>query len=408
MKSTITRLSGVEWHRQGPAFLTGLGHAGTHWVAGIFYVLLPFITRELGLSYVQAGALVGVLHASSFAANFVSGMLVDMSGRRVVFQVLSLLMGAAALGAFAISTSFVALAVLTALLGVSNNLWHPPAIAYLAQSYPNNRGYALAIHALCANVGDTVAPAAAGLLIAAAGWSATAGWGCLPALVIAALIAVLMLPSDRVTAATHRSHGAMSDYWRGVAGIVRNRAIAGLCVMAGFRSMTQNGLYVFLPLYLVNEVGTGPVVMGFAMAMLQLGGVVAAPVAGIASDRIGRRPVVMAGLTVTTLMVIALTFVSNQVVYVAGVSLLGFALFAVRPVVHSWMMDLAPSNMAGSATSLVFGTQSIFSMTMPVIGGMIADHYGLPAVFYFLAITVLLANLLVFALPRDVAPAGAH
>jgi len=134
--------------------------------------------------------------------------------------------------------------------------------------------------------------------------------------------------------------------------------------------------------------------------VLQLGGVFAAPVAGTVSDRIGRRPVVLAGLSVTTLIIAVLTLIHNDVLFVAGVSLLGFALFAVRPVVHSWMMDLAPKELAGSATSLMFGTQSLFSVIMPVAGGLIADRYGLAAVFYMLAFTVLVANSIVYLLPK--------
>ncbi|GIS91203.1 MAG: hypothetical protein CM1200mP20_12440 [Pseudomonadota bacterium] len=38
------------------------------------------------------------------------------------------------------------------------------------------------------------------------------------------------------------------------------------------------------------------------------------------------------------------TLTRNDLIIVATVSVLGFALFAVRPVIHSWMMDLAPPN----------------------------------------------------------------
>jgi len=344
---------------------------------------------------------VAVFHGSSFLANFGSGMVVDVTGRRVVFQVMSLLMGAGALMGMGLGGSFLMLCALTMLIGVSNNLWHPPAISFLSQAYPANRGYALAVHALGANLGDTVAPIAAGTLIAVAGWQTAAGFGGVPAIAVAAFIAWTLLPADRpLHGAAPRGTG-IAEYLRGVRGIVRNRAILGLCLMAGFRSMTQNGLYVFLPLYLVDEVGFGPVVMGAAMMVLQLGGVLAAPVAGAASDRLGRRPVILAGLSVTTVVIAALTVVHNEVVFVAGVSLLGFALFAVRPVVHSWMMDLAPPGMAGSATSLLFGTQSIFSVVMPVVGGMVADRFGLSAVFYLLAASVLVANMVVVMLPKD-------
>ncbi|MDA0241764.1 MAG: hypothetical protein O3A84_17300, partial [Proteobacteria bacterium] len=67
---------------QGPMFLIGLGHGATHWIAGTFYVLLPFMTKDLGLSYTQAGMLVSILHVSSFCANIGSGAVVDMTGRR--------------------------------------------------------------------------------------------------------------------------------------------------------------------------------------------------------------------------------------------------------------------------------------------------------------------------------------
>ena len=77
---------------QGPIFLVGLGHGATHWLLGTFLILIPFVTRDLGLSYTQAGFLVTVLHISSFFSNFGGGMAVDLSGRRVVFLVACLVL----------------------------------------------------------------------------------------------------------------------------------------------------------------------------------------------------------------------------------------------------------------------------------------------------------------------------
>ena len=160
----------MHWREQGPAFLVGFGHAGTHWIAAFFYLLLPYITKDLGFSYTDAGLLVAVFHLSALLANFGSGLLVDVTGRRVFFQVVSLLIGAGALFAFGASRQLLVLAALVTLIGASNNLWHPPAIAYLSEMYPGNRGYALSVHALGANLGDTLAPLAAGSLLAALTW----------------------------------------------------------------------------------------------------------------------------------------------------------------------------------------------------------------------------------------------
>lgn len=400
MISAIERFTGPQWAGQGPAFLVGLGHAGTHWIAATFYLLLPFITGDLGLSYAEAGALVAVFHVSAVAANFASGLIVDVTGRRVVFQVASLVVGGGALLAFGLGGRMVMLSVLVALIGAANNLWHPAAIAFLSQHYPDNRGYALSIHALGANIGDAVAPLAAGALLVWFTWKGAAPLAALPVLAVAALIALMLLPRDTDGAAEARRGMDLGEYFSGLVELVRDKAVLGLCLMAGFRSMTQNGLLVFLPLYLANVLDVGPFLMGVALMGMQVAGMIAGPIAGAFSDRVGRRPVVLAGLTVTTAVIAGLTLVGSRPLFIAGISVLGFALFAVRPVIHSWLMDLTPLRLGGSATSVMFGTQSVLSVLVAPIGGLIADAWGLAAVFYGLAGTMLVANVLVALLPH--------
>ena len=198
MLQAIGRWTGVPLSLQGPALLVGLGHGATHWIAAFFYLLLPFMGRDLGLSYADTGLLVAVFHLSALVANFGSGLLVDLSGRRIVFQIASLIIGAVALLAYRWSVDYLSIAVLVALIGASNNLWHPPAIAYLSSMYPNNRGYALAVHALCANLGDTVAPLVAGTLLVVLTWQQTASLVALPVFVITAILLWVLLPRDRV------------------------------------------------------------------------------------------------------------------------------------------------------------------------------------------------------------------
>jgi len=406
--SITERITGVRLRDNAPIALVGMGHAATHWIGATFYSLLPFLADGLGLSYAQAGLLVSVMHAASLVANFGSGPLVDMTGRRVLFQVLSVTAGAlalAGLGGFGGGEAFGTLTWLVAMvavMGVTANLWHPPALSYLSERFSKVRGYALSIHALGASLGDTVAPLAAGLLLTTLSWQDTASVAALPALAVALLIAIALGPGARRTAKEGRSQGmGLAAYGASLIGVLKDRIVLSICVMSGLRSMTQSGLTVFLPLYLVDVVGAGPAMLGVTLAALQAGGIVATPLAGIWSDRVGRRPVVMAGLTASTVIICSLGFLGGGLAFVVGISLLGFALFAIRPVVQSWMMDLAPDDMAGSATSLMFGTQSGFNILTPVIGGLIAAMFGLTAVFYLLGFTMLLSNAVVFFLPRD-------
>ena len=383
---------------QGPIFLIGLGHGATHWIAATFYILLPFINRDLGFSYVQAGLLVSIFHIASVGANFGSGPLVDVTGRRVLFQILALALGGAALMAFAAGAGFVWLGAMVVLIGATNNLWHPAAISYLSSRYPKNRGYALSIHALGANLGDAVAPLAAGMLLFFMPWSEAAAVNSLPVFLVAAML-FLLWRGDRADA-THGKPGmGLGEYFAGMGRLLRNRAVLGLCLMAGLRTTAQNGLLMFLPLYLVDVLKADPVETGSVMMAMQVGGILAVVIAGAWSDRIGRRPIVLAGLGASTVVIAGLTWLGGGPLYVAGVALLGFVLFAVRPVVHSWMMDLTPAEMGGSATSLMFGAQAGLSAIVPIAGGIVADIWGLPSVFYMLAALMLMANMTAFLLP---------
>jgi fucose permease len=59
--------------------------------------------------------------------------------------------------------------------------------------------------------------------------------------------------------------------------------------------------------------------------------------------------------------------------------------------------------MGGSSIGVLFGAQAVGGALGPLLGGVVADHYGLLATFYFLAGTILVANLIVVWVP----PVGA-
>ena len=84
------------------------------------------------------------------------------------------------------------------------------------------------------------------------GWSSVASTHAIPVLAIAAAILIILGPSEKISNLKKDNKIARSDYWAGVLKMVKSKAVLGVAVMAGMRSMTQNGLLVFLPLYLLN------------------------------------------------------------------------------------------------------------------------------------------------------------
>ncbi len=404
MIAAIERMTGLKWRAQGPAFLVGAGHGATHWILATIYVILPFVRDDLGLSYTEAGSVISIFHAASFSANVGSGAVVDMTGRRVLTQVASLIIGGLALAFVGFAAGIWALAAKVGFIGAPHNHWQPAAISYLSRAYPENRGYALSIHTLGASVGDTLAPLAAGALLAWLTWQGAASANALPVFAVALALYVLLGRDEKASRkkASGEADGGMGlgAYFAGFVGLLKDRAVVGLCVMAGFRSMCQNGLLVYVPMLLKDVFGFGPVLLGLALTTLQVGGMISGPVAGTVSDKAGRRPVVLGGLAATTAVVLFVTMVEQPALLIALMAVLGGMLFSVRPVIHGWAMDLTPDYMHGSAVSLLFGTQSLFSMIVPIVGGVIADTWGVAAVFYALAATMLAATALTVFLPE--------
>ncbi len=102
--------------------------------------------------------------------------------------------------------------------------------------------------------------------------------------------------------------------------------------MSGLRSPTQNGVLVFLLLYMVGVLSESPATVGATIMTLQIGGMIAGPPAGLWSDRIGRRPVALAGLGAATLLIAGVIWAPSTAALIALAGLIGFAIFAVRPV----------------------------------------------------------------------------
>ncbi len=393
---------------QTSIILVGLGHGAVHWVYMVFTVLTPWIKVTFSLDYSEIGMLHAIFHIASFAANAVSGVMVDISGKRVIFQVIAVMSGGIAILVCGLSGDFLILALMMVVIGASNNLWHPAALAFLSEEYPGNKGYALSVHSIGASLGDILAPLIAVSLLVGfcqLSWQVTAFTSAVPVFIVGLALAILVSPKDINKDVGGKKCGMdKRQYMAGLVSLFKNRAILGLSAMAAFRTSALFVIFFALPLYLVDNLGLSEKAQGLAMAMMQIGGFVTGPLAGTWSDRIGRRPIVLGGLSVITIAIVCLTLISDAVVFVCGITVLGFALYAIRPVTQAWMMDLAPMGHGASAASVMFAMQSAWTPVLVVTSGFIADKYGLIYVFYLVAASMLMANIVAYFLPSGKNP----
>jgi MFS family permease len=386
-------------------WLITLGHALTHWYPSTFYLILPIIGREMGLTYSQIGLIMTCQYIAGAIANVPGGILADTVGRKGVLMAVSLFWVGFPYLLMGFSHGYLMLLACVALVGFGNSLWHPTAIPTLARRFPERKGLVLSLHGMGGNVGDALAPLAVGSLLAFLTWREVVVLNVIPGLVISMLMLVFLGtlrigPKGRANAAEDGERQSLRDYFRGVPALFRNRSLVLLTMSSAFRSMTQNALLTFLPLYLAYEMGFNPFWVGAGMFALQAAGFAATPVAGHLSDRMGRRGIMMTSMAMTAVVLVFMGFAGRSHAFIAFVAVLGFFLYAIRPVLQAWLLETTPKNMGGTSIGILFGAQSLGASVSPLLGGIIADRYGLLTTFWFLAGTIVVANLFIFAMPK--------
>jgi sugar phosphate permease len=181
-----------------------------------------------------------------------------------------------------------------------------------------------------------------------------------------------------------------------------NRSLILLSTSGAFRSMTQNALLTFLPLFLAHQLGYSVFMIGASMFALQAAGFAAAPVAGHLSDKFGRRSVMVSTMAMTAVVLCLHGGGAGfEMPSSSSSPCSGFFLYAIRPVIQAWLLEATPKNMGGSGIGILFGAQSLGSSLAPLIGGSSRTAMGLHATFYFLAATIVVANLFILLMPKS-------
>jgi MFS family permease len=387
-------------------WLVTIGHSLTHWYPATFYLLLPLIGHELGLSYVQIGSILTVQATAGALSNVPGGMLVDSVDRKGLLMALSLFWVGAPYLLMGFSHQYWMLLGCAALVGMGNNLWHPTAIPLLARRFPERRGLVVSIHGMGGNVGDALAPLVVGAMLSILSWRNVMVLNVIPGVMMSCVILMSLgrMQFHSRSDGAGKPAGGVGQRLRDFKQLLANRTLLMLSAGGGFRSMTQSTLLTFLPVFLAREMGLSAFLIGACMFGMQVAGFAAAPIAGHLSDKMGRRRIIMSSMATSGVILLFMAVAGRSPAFVFLVAFLGFFLFAIRSVMQAWLLDATPPSMSGTSIGIMFGTQAVGAAIGPVTGGILADQFGLIATFYFLAFTIVAANMFIFFTPAPTAP----
>jgi MFS family permease len=181
-----------------------------------------------------------------------------------------------------------------------------------------------------------------------------------------------------------------------------NRSLLWLGAALFTWGIGESMFLLFQPIYL-QQLGADPIQIG---VILGVWGAVMTFVhipAGYLSDRIGRRPMLIASWAIGIFATLLMALAPSLPVFVAGVFAYGFTAFVVSPL-DSYTTAARGNWSVARAITFVSMTFNAGAVLGPVTGGWIGDHYGLRTVYFIAAGLFVISTVLIrfiSAQPRD-------
>lgn len=360
--------------------------------------LLPLFSRHFRLDAAQSALSLSLATGMLAPSILMAGAISESSSRKSLMAA-SLCIAAGLNLLAAASPSWTALLVLRALEGLA--LGGAPAIAmtYLAEEiHPSGLGLAMGLYVGGTAIGGMAGRLVTGLAAQLLGWrGAMAAIGLLGA--ASALCFVLLLPASR----NFRRRPGIDPRFHLEAWTrhLRTPALRALFVVGGLLMGSFVTLYnavgyrLLAPPYDLDQAEIG------AIFVIYLFGTAASTLAGSLADRYGRRPVLAASLC-TSLLGLLLTLFAPLATIICGLALFTVGFFAGHAVASGSVGRLA-EGAKGHAASLYLLSYYLGSSALSLVGGLLWEQGGWPAVAVFCAGLLLLA--LLFALrPSGMAP----
>jgi predicted MFS family arabinose efflux permease len=336
--------------------------------------ILPRIAEQLATDEALLGVLITSYSVSVGVFALVVGPISDRVGRHRVLLVGSAFM-TGALALHWVVDGFASLVAVRALAGVAGGVLNGAAVAYVGDYFPaDRRGWAN---------GWVFSGFAAGQIAGIPLGSLLAAWQGFraPFVAFALLLAVetalvrWLLPIPRVALSTDRLSfaGAVSGY----ASLLRRPEVAAASVV--FVVMFGgNALYAtYLPTWLESSVGLTAGAVGGMFLVGGVANVVAGPRAGVLSDSVGRKRVIVAASVGVALVMAATPFVVDGIVAAYVVFFLAMGLFASRATPFQTLLtELVSGDRRGSLMSLTVGVGQVGSGVGGAVAGVAVAAVG--------------------------------
>jgi len=383
-------------------------------MVGLERTVLPLVgTQQFGLSSTTAVlSFIASFGLSKALINVAAGAVADRVGRRRVLMV-GWLLGIPVPVLILVAPSWGWVVAANLLLGANQALcWSMTVNMKIDLVGPARRGLALGLNESAGYAAVGLATLAAAAAAAAYGLrSGPFGLGIgIPIVGLALTVVLVRDTSGHVAAETEQLGGPQSPPppRSGLGNILafvswRDRDLFA-CSQAGLVNNLNDGMaWGLFPIFLsragltLGAIALITAAYPLSWGVLQLG-------TGSLSDRLGRKPLIVAGMAVQGVALLAMVKVQGEGLWLAAAIALGLGTALVYPTLLAAVSDVAHPSWRASAVGVYRMWRDLGYVVGALAAGLIADVAGIPAAITAVALVTLASALLTLLRLRETLP----
>ncbi len=363
----------------------------------ILPALIPLIIPLFNLTYFEAGLAFTLILITGSILQPVMGNLADTKDQRKLILVGGMLLFGASISLLGTAPNFVIFLILCFLAGIGMSTYHAMGVIFISYHFGDKKGKALGIHGVGGSFGHFSGPIFVAILVSPIflaifgkyniDWRLGLVFTVIPAVVVAvASWLILQEPNIKKNQKKKFIFGSIT------------LPIILLGVVMAIRGGVYRGFVTFLPSFFVER-GLTVFLAGVLTGVLLSAGIIAQPIGGYISDKLGRKNVLFISLIFTGPFIFLFTFLPFTIMSLLLLFLIGFCIFLSFPIGLAFAAELGEEKM-GETLGIVFGIGMGAASVIPALMGIMIDLVGFYQSFYILAVLAVVSAILTLFLPK--------
>lgn len=347
--------------------------------------LMPFIQKAFSLNNTEIGAILSGFWITFACSSYGVGLLSDRLQKPRAILLTSLWLFSIGSVLSGIAPSFATLLLARMIMGVLDApVYLVPQSIIALESSPERSGMNMGIvQSLGSSVlGGCVAPILLVSLAVHFSWRLGFFTLAIPGAIVALLVSSKTRePEVRQDGSQGMGDDGAESLWGRQLRIfaIRNVWLCGIisCLMVMYVTTTTG----FMPLYLIENRHLPPTQMSVVISVLGFSALVLGILLPAASDRLGRKPIIIGASALGAVLPIAGLYYSGSALVLAMLFFIGWAVVGASPLTFATVAcESVPSSAMSTAMGGILALSTLVGGVLgPTIAGVIADYFGLGA-----------------------------